>query len=115
MNHYASQWIDDWCQDNGWTDWFVDRSIYWGFPPHGVMPMPIPSKAMRAIKAKQGLCFEEKVWCIAAVGSAIAAIFFSYLSSCPMPLVGAFAFCAVVTARLENEELYSKPSRQPKI
>jgi len=77
--------------------------------------MPIPSKAMRAIKAKQGLCFEEKVWCIAAVGSAIAAIFFSYLSSCAMPLVGAFAFCAVVAARLENEELYSKPSRQPKI
>ncbi len=67
--------------------------------------MPIPSKAMRAIKAKQGLCSEEKVWCMAAVGSAIAAGLSSYLLGCPMPLVGAFAFCAVVTARLENEAL----------
>jgi hypothetical protein len=104
MNHYASDWIDDWCKDNGWTDWFVDRSIYWGFPPQAVMPLPIPPQAMRAIKAKQGLCLWEKVWYGVAAGSAIAAAVSSYLLSCPMPLVGAFAFCAVVVARLEDED-----------
>jgi hypothetical protein len=105
MNHYSSQWIEDWCQDNGWTDWFLERSRYWGFPPNAVMPMPIPSQALRSIKASRGLCFEERVWCGVAVCSAAIAIAASYVMSSPMPLLAAFAFCAIITAQMEDEEI----------
>jgi hypothetical protein len=105
MNHYASQWIEDWCQDNGWTDWFLERSRYWGFPPNAVMPMPIPSQALRSIKAQRGMSYEERVWCGVAVGSAAIALVISFLFSSPMPLLAAFAFCAVITAQMEDEEI----------
>ena len=105
MNHYATQWIEDWCQDNGWTDWFIERSRYWGFPPNAVMPMPIPAQALRMIKAKQGLCFEEKIWSISAVGSAVVSGVLCYALASPMPLIAAFAFCAIVVAQMEDEEI----------
>jgi hypothetical protein len=103
MNHYATQWIDDWCRDNGWTDWFIERSSYWAFPPNGVIPLPIPTQALKTIKAQNGLCFEEKIWCFAAVGSAAIAGLSSYFFSSPMPMIAAFAFCAVIAAQLEDE------------
>jgi hypothetical protein len=102
MNHYATHWIEDWCQDNGWTDWFFESSRYWGFPPNAVMPVPIPKQALRSIKAQRGMCFEERVWCIVAVSSALLAIVTGYLTSSPMPLLAAFAVCAVITARMEE-------------
>jgi hypothetical protein len=105
MNHYAAQWIDDWCQDNGWTDWFIERSRYWAFPPNAVMPTPIPGQALRAIKAERGLSAEERVWCGTAIFSAVLAMVSTYFLQSPMPIVAAFAFCAMVVARLEDEEL----------
>ena len=105
MQHYTTKWIEDWCNDNGWTDWFIERSMYWGFPPNAVMPMPIPSQALRAIKAEKGFCFEEKVWCSAAIFSAVLGGVFSYFMSSPMPMLAAFTFCAIVTACLEDETL----------
>ncbi len=106
MNHYASQWIDDWCQDNGWTDWFIERSSYWAFPPNAVMPMPIPSQALRSIKANRGLSFTERLWCLSAIAGAVGAGISSYLLSSPMPMVAAFAFCAIAVAQLEDETVY---------
>jgi len=104
MKHYSAQWIDDWCQENGWTDWFVQQSRYWAFPPNAVMPLPIPMQALRAIKAQRGMCFEERIWCISAVGTTIVASISSYFMSSPMPMVVAFAFCALVVAHMEDEE-----------
>ena len=103
MNHYSAQWIEAWCNDNGWTDWFKERSSYWAFPPNSVMPVPIPTQVLRAIKAEKGLCYEEKVWCAAAAFCAAIAVASSVVLSSPMPLVVAFAFCAVTVARLEDE------------
>lgn len=105
MNHYSTQWIEDWCQDNGWTDWFKERSSYWAFPPHSVMPVPIPTQVLRSIKAERGLCYEEKIWCSAAALSAAIAAASTFFLSSPMPLVIAFAFCAVTVARLEDETI----------
>ncbi len=54
MKHYSDEWIEEWCQENGWTDLFVERSnSYWAFPPGAVMPEPIPAQALRVIKAKK--------------------------------------------------------------
>jgi hypothetical protein len=104
MNHYATQWIEDWCVDNGWTDWFLERSSYWGFPPNAVMPMPIPRQALRGIKADKGLCYEEQIWCTSAIASAVFAAVLSVVSASPMPVLAAFAFSAVVVALLEEDE-----------
>ena len=103
MNHYSVRWIEDWCQDNGWTDLFLECSQYWAFPPNAVMPVPIPSKVLRTIKAERGMCQEERIWSAAAVFSAAAAAFASYFLASPMPLIAAFAFCAVTFARMEEE------------
>jgi hypothetical protein len=105
MNHYCEQWIADWCQDNGWTDWFMERSSYWAFPPQAVMPVPIPTQALRAIKAEKGMSADERVWCLAAVFGTVVGIASGYFMSSPMPLVLAFIFCAIVVARMDDEEM----------
>ncbi len=105
MNHYSAQWIEEWCQENGWTDWFMECSRYWAFPPNAVMPVPIPSQVLKAIKAEKGLCFEERIWCLVAVLIAVIAGIFTYFLSSPMPLVIAFAFGAITVARLEDDTI----------
>lgn len=104
INHYCEQWIADWCETNGWTDWFQEQSSYWAFPPNAVMPVPIPSQVLRSIKAEKGQSQDERVWSLSAVaGTAIAALWTCAVAS-PMPLVFAFVGCAIVVARLENDE-----------
>jgi hypothetical protein len=105
MNHYADHWIENWCRDNGWTDWFIEQSKYWGFPPNAVMPVPIPSQVLRSLKAQYGLCHEEQLWSLSAIGSAVLGALLSYWTASPMPLVTAFAYCAIVVARMDDEEM----------
>ena len=105
MKHFHDEWIQEWCEGNGWTELFRERyNNYWAFPPGAVIPEPIPPKTMMKIKAKKGLCFEEKLWVTLAVTSTFVAIILSYLLKCPMPLVLAFAFAAITVARLEMED-----------
>ncbi len=105
INHYSLQWIETWCEENGWTDLFVERrNNYWAFPPGGVMPEPIPVNVLRLIKAQNGLTFEERLWSTSAVIGTISAILFSFWFQSPMPLVLAFAFNAVTVAQLELED-----------
>jgi hypothetical protein len=105
MNHFCDDWIQEWCVENGWTDPFKDRTQYWAFPPHGVMPLPIPSQALRLIKSQKGLSSEERHWCVVAIATTILASFSSYLMASPMPIVAAFGFCAFTVAQMEVEEL----------
>lgn len=105
MNHYCYEWIEEWCQENGWTDLFVERrNNFWAFPPTAVMPEPIPVQVLRVIKAKKGLTFEERMWSMSALIATVIAVIFSYWLKCPMPLVLAFAFDAVTMAQLEVED-----------
>lgn len=105
MKHFCYTWIEDWCQENGWTDPFIrERNEYWAFPPNAVMPLPIPSNVLRLIKQQRGLSLDEKRWCFAAVASALLGSVFSSLLQCPMPIVIAFAFCAITVAQLEVED-----------
>jgi hypothetical protein len=107
MNHYREQWIADWCQDNGWTDWFQERSSYWAFPPQAVMPVPIPNQVLRAIKAEKGFSPEERMWALLVLFCGISASVCCYWLANPLPLVFAFAFGAVVVAQMEDETLDS--------
>lgn len=105
INHYCDEWIQEWCEENGWTDWFRERySNYWAFPPGAVMPEPIPTKTLRWIKAQKGLSHHEKIWSTSAVVATVFGAVLSYFLHSPMPLVFAFAFDAVAVALLEEDE-----------
>lgn len=105
MNHYCLTWIENWCYENGWSEPFVQaRNEFWAFPPNGVMPLPIPVKALRLMKQEYGLTLSEKRWCLAAIVTTVTALAFAYVFQSPMPIVAAFAFCAAVAAGLETED-----------
>jgi hypothetical protein len=38
------QIIQDWCDENGYTDPFLKNSEWWGFPANAVMPVPLPDQ-----------------------------------------------------------------------
>ncbi|NCO74278.1 MAG: hypothetical protein GW795_05255 [Cyanobacteria bacterium] len=103
MKHFSDNWIKEWCQDNGWTDLFLESRHYWAFPPHAVMPLPIPKETLIQIKAEKGLSQDEKIWSLIAVMVTIIAIAFTYLLHNPMALVFAFAFTAIIVANFELE------------
>ncbi|BAZ50782.1 hypothetical protein NIES4103_33990 [Nostoc sp. NIES-4103] len=105
MTHYSVEWIEAWCQENGWTELFIERrNNYWAFPPGGVIPEPIPSHVLKSIKAEKGLTFEERLWSVSAVIGTIVAVVSTFVLRCPMPLVAAFALNAVTVAQLELED-----------
>ncbi len=99
------RWVQDWCNENGWTDLFIERYNYWAFPPGSVMPVPVPSNVLRRLRSQYGLTSAERFWSVAAIVSAIAAMASTYYWGSPMPLVTAFAFCAIAAAQLEIEDL----------
>lgn len=105
MNHYCEKWIADWCTENGWTDWFRERSRYWAFPPNSVMPVPIPSQVLKAIKVEHGLSTDERLWCQIAVVAFVLSLLLGFLILSPIPVVAGFAFCAIVVGNLEDEDL----------
>ena len=106
MNHFQDSWIQEWCDNNGWTDLFKERyNNYWAFPPNAVMPEPIPHKVLRVIKTEKGFSSNEQLWLsIAFALSAISAVLCFFLAN-PMPVVLAFAFDAITVAQLEVEDI----------
>jgi len=101
MKHFCDDWIQEWCDNNGWTDWFLECRDYWAFPPHSVMPLPIPKETLMEIKAEKGFSPEEKIWLSISVAISITGGVFSYFLNCPMPVVLAFAFTAIIIANFE--------------
>lgn len=105
MNRYAIEWIEAWCEENGWTELFVERrNNYWAFPPGGVMPEPIPVHVLKLIKAEKGLTFEETLWSMSAVIGTVIALFSTLWLQSPMPLVLAFALNAITVAQFEPDD-----------
>ncbi|MFM7426206.1 MAG: hypothetical protein ACKO7W_14650 [Elainella sp.] len=105
MNHYCYNWIEEWCQENGWTELFMPkRNDYWAFPPNGVMPLPIPVQVLRQIKADRGLSRDEQFWGWMAGAATLLSVGLCYMAHSPMPFVAAFAFCAVVVANMEVDD-----------
>lgn len=103
MNKYCMEWIVEWCQANEWTDPFQERKEYWAFPPHAVMPLPIPDQALQSLKAEKGLSPAERLWvAIALVVTTIAATTGLWFDN-PMPMVVAFVCCALIVAGMDDE------------
>jgi hypothetical protein len=105
IKKFCDQWIQDWCDENGWTDLFIDRRRYWAFPPGAVMPLPVPDTALQAVKGQKGLSFAERMWMGAAIGVTLVASASSYWLASPMPLVTAFVVCALIVANLDEDDV----------
>jgi hypothetical protein len=105
INPYHEEWIADWCADHGWTDWFQEQRSYWAFPPHSVMAVPIPSTVLRTIKTERGMSGDERHWTMMAWLGVLLGGVLSYEIASPLPLLLAFAFGAIVAARMEEDEL----------
>ncbi len=104
MQHFHDEWIQEWCDRNGWTDLVRERyDSYWAFPPNCVMPEPIPQKVMRLIKSEKGLSSSEQRLLATAAGVSILSLVCSYLWMSPMPLMLAFGFNAISFASMECE------------
>lgn len=103
MKHFCDDWIKEWCNDNGWTDLFIERYNYWAFPPQAVMPLPIPKEILLEIKSQKGLSMQERIWFSIAGIVGVISVLLTYLLTSPMPLVFAFAFCAIIMAYLEMD------------
>ena len=103
IKKYAHQWIQDWCNEHGWTDLFLERYHYWAFPPGAVMPQPIPGDVLYAIKQEKGLSPTERWSYGLGLSLTTLALIVAYLWNTPMPLAFAFGICAVTVAYLEDE------------
>ncbi|MCC0178110.1 hypothetical protein I4641_14085 [Waterburya agarophytonicola K14] len=104
MQHFHDEWIQEWCDLNGWTDLVRERyNSYWAFPPNCVMPEPIPQKVMRLIKSEKGLSHSEQKLSLATVAITVLALVFTCLWMSPMPLILAFGFSAISFAKMECE------------
>ncbi len=104
MQHFHDEWIQEWCDRNGWTDLSRERyNHYWAFPPNCVMPEPIPQKVMRLIKSEKGLSNSEQRLLIFTTIFSIAALVCSYFLMSPMPLMFAFGLNAISFASMECE------------
>jgi len=104
MKHFHDDWIQEWCDTNGWTDLIRERyNNYWAFPPNAVMPEPIPHNVLQVIKDKKGFSNDEQLWLTGAMLLSLAAIVLCFLMGNPMPMVLAFAFDAITVAKLEVE------------
>ncbi|ELS03758.1 hypothetical protein Xen7305DRAFT_00034820 [Xenococcus sp. PCC 7305] len=104
MKHFHDDWIQEWCDNNGWTDLIRERyNNYWAFPPHAVMPEPIPRNVLQVIKDQKGFSSDEQLWLTCATVFSIVAIVLCFLMANPMPAVFAFAFDAITVAKLEVE------------
>ncbi len=104
MKHYRDEWIEEWCQENGWSEPFAERNDhYWAFPPNGVIPEPISNLTLQVIKAQKGMTLHEKIWLGCAGIFSLLAVAFTYLFKTPMPIVFAFGFSAITAVQLEIE------------
>lgn len=104
MKKYAYQWVQDWCQENGWTELFIERYHYWAFPPDAVMPEPIPVRVLQQLKREHGLSPIERWIYVATAIATVTASLSTFWMQSPLPIVAAFAVCAFAVAYLDDEE-----------
>jgi uncharacterized membrane protein YedE/YeeE len=95
-------YLSAWCEDHGWTDLFLERYQFWAFPPGGVLPMPLPSDVFEDFQSQQQWSRKAIACYVLAIGSTLLGIGWTFQSSCPMPLIMAFAVAAIAVAMLED-------------
>jgi hypothetical protein len=68
------------------------------------MPLPIPNRTLREIKAAKGMSDDEKMWSFAAIAISFLGSICCFILKNPLPITCAFGFVAFVVGQLEIEE-----------
>lgn len=102
-SQYSYHWIQDWCQENGWTDLFVERQSFWAFPPGAVIPEPIPGEVLVSLKHLHGYSPIERNSFGLILAIALLSAVLSVWGRSPFPLVVAFCLASLVVAWLEAD------------
>lgn len=84
-----------WCQENGWSDLFIEQYRLWAFPPGGVMPLPLPECALEEITFNPELGPREILSQALVFTAAVGSILTSFATHSPVVLVVGFAACAI--------------------
>jgi hypothetical protein len=101
LHHYMQQW----CQEHGWTDLFVEQRQFWAFPPGSVLPTPVPTHALEEFYAEREMTPQVGLLNLSSIGATLGAVFLTVLTLSPIPLLVAFGCCIVTVALLEEERL----------
>lgn len=84
-----------WCQENGWTDLFIEQYRLWAFPPGGVMPLPLPQSALQEVQLDASLSPRQVLSQSLVFAAAISSILTSFATHSPVVLVVGFAASAL--------------------
>ena len=103
MPKVLHRYIQQWCQEHGWTDLFVEQRQFWAFPPGAVIPVPVPIQALEGFYAEQEMTPQVGLLNLSSIGAALSAVFLTVLTLSPIPLLAAFGCCAIAVALLEEE------------
>jgi hypothetical protein len=105
MPKVLHQYIQQWCQENGWTDLFVEQRQFWAFPPNAVLPVPVPTHALEGFYAEREMTPQVGLINLFSIGAALGAVFLTEFTQSPIPLLAAFGCCAIAVALLEEERI----------
>jgi hypothetical protein len=103
MPKVLHQYIQQWCQEHGWTDLFVEQRQFWAFPPGAVLPVPVPTQALERFYAEREMTPQVGLLNLSSIGAALSAVLLTVLTLSPIPLLAAFGCCAIAVALLEEE------------
>jgi hypothetical protein len=103
MSKNLHQYIQQWCEDHGWTDLFMEQCQFWAFPPGSVIPSPVPSHALEKFYRIRKVPAPVKFLNISAFALALGSAVLTIWTGSPIPLVSAFGFCAIAVALAEEE------------
>jgi hypothetical protein len=97
------RYIQQWCQEHGWTDLFIEQRQFWAFPPGSFIPVPVPASAVKRFYAKYRPTTQVRVLSLSVMGVALGAVVLTVLTLSPVPLLLGFGCCAIAVALLEPE------------
>ncbi len=92
---YSLEVARAWCQENGWSDLFIEQYRLWAFPPGGVMPLPLPECALQEVNFDAALTSRQVLSQALVFTAAISSILTSFATHSPVVLVVGFAACAL--------------------
>jgi hypothetical protein len=105
MPKVLHQYIQQWCQEHGWTDLFVEQRQFWAFPPGSVLPVPVPTRALEGFYNEREMTPQVGLLNLCSIGVALCAILLTVITLSPVPLLAAFGCCAIAVALLEEERI----------
>jgi hypothetical protein len=105
ISRVLHQYIQQWCQEHGWTDLFVEQRQFWAFPPGSVLPVPVPTHALEGFYRTYEMSPQVGLLNLSSITITLVAVLLTVVTLSPVPLLIAFGYCAIAVALLEEDRL----------